>query len=93
MPPARFVRTLTTVAWDYLHRLSRQTDAADLRVRCLMVLLSAQRRTVAEIATVTCFGEDTVVYWIDRYERDGLAGLEDRPRSGRPPKSHSGSPR
>lgn len=27
----------------------------------------------------------TVVRWRDRYAREGLAGLEDRPRSGRPP--------
>jgi transposase len=26
----------------------------------------------------------TVQRWLDRYERDGVAGLEDRPRSGRP---------
>lgn len=28
---------------------------------------------------------DTVVRWRSRYEREGLDGLQDRPRSGRPP--------
>ena len=82
MPSARFVRSLSTVELDQLHQLYRRTDSADLRTRCQMVLLSAQRRAVAEIAAWTFFGEDTVLYWIDRYEQDGLAGLEDRPRSG-----------
>jgi transposase len=28
---------------------------------------------------------DTVVRWRSRYEQEGLDGLQDRPRSGRPP--------
>ncbi len=87
MPPARFVRALNSAELDQLQQLYRQTNSADIRSRCQMVLLSAQHRAVAEIAACTFFGEDTVLYWIDRYERDGLTGLEDRPRSGRPPKS------
>ena len=90
MPPARFVRALSPVELEQLQHLYRKTDSAALRSRCQMLLLSAQRRAVAEIAAVTFFGEDTVLYWIDRYEQAGLAGLEDRPRSGRPPKSYAG---
>jgi transposase len=52
-----------------------------------MILLSSQGRSVAEIAQLTFFEEDAVLYWIDRYEAEQLVGLEDRPRSGRPPKS------
>jgi hypothetical protein len=81
MPPARFVRSLNTTELHQLHQLYRQTDSADIRSRCQMVLLSAQQRAVSEIAACTFFGEDTVLYWT------GVAGLEDRPRSGRPPKS------
>ena len=87
MPPARFIRPLSPTELADLHQVYRQTASADLRSRCQIVLLSAQQRVVAEIATVTFFGEDTVLYWLDRYERDGVGGLEDRPRSGRPPKS------
>jgi transposase len=76
-----------TAELDHLHQRYRQTDSADIRSRCQMVLLSAQQRAVSEIAACTFLGEDTVLYWIDRYERTGVAGLEDRPRSGRPPKS------
>jgi transposase len=70
-----------------LQRLYRTTSSADLRTRCHMILLSTQRYTVAQIAALLFFGEDTVLYWLNRYEADGLAGLADRPRSGRPPKS------
>jgi transposase len=87
MPAARFIRTLLPDELATLHRVYRQTDSADLRSRCQIVLLSAQYRAVAEIAAVTFFSEDTVLYWLDRYDREGITGLEERPRSGRPPKS------
>jgi transposase len=51
-----------------------------------MILLSAQGHGVAEIAQLTFFDQDSVLYWFNRYEAEGLAGLEDRPKSGRPPK-------
>ena len=58
-----------------------------------MILLSAQHYTVAQIAALLFFGEDTVLYWLNRYEAQSLAGLEDRPRSGRPAKRATSDPR
>jgi hypothetical protein len=52
-----------------------------------MILLSAEGYSVAEIAHLTFFEEDSVLYWFERYEADNLTGLEDRSRFGRPPKS------
>lgn len=52
-----------------------------------MILLSADSHSVGEIARLTLFDENSVLFWFDRYETDGLTGLEDRPRTGRPPKS------
>lgn len=51
-----------------------------------MILLSAGGHSTAKIAELTLFDENTVLYWFNRYETDGIAGLEDRPQSGRPPK-------
>jgi len=61
-----------------------------------MILLSAHDFPVAMIAELTFFKEDSVLYWLDRYESQGLSGLpalaarpgEDRPRTGRQPKSN-----
>ncbi len=88
MPEARYVRALSAVELKALRDLYRHTDQADVRTRCQMILLSAQGRPVSEIAQLTFFNEDSVLYWLDRYESQGLSGLEDRPRSGRPPKSN-----
>jgi transposase len=87
MPAARSIRTLTDDEKQGLRKLYRQTDQADLRTRCQMILLSAEGYSVAEIARLTFFEEDSVLYWFDRYEPKNLAGLEDRPHSGRLPKS------
>ena len=87
MPTGRSIRTLTETEKQELRKLYRLTDRADLRTRCQMILLSAEGYSVAEIARLTFFEEDSVLYWFDRFEAENLAGLEDRPRSGRPPKS------
>jgi transposase len=85
MPPARYVR-LTSTQESALKHLYRHTDNADLRSRCQMILLSSQGRSATEIAELTFFDRDTVLLWFDRYEAEGLAGLHERRRSGRPPK-------
>ena len=54
--------------------------------RAHMVLLSARGYTVEQIAEIFGVGEDVVRKWLHRYERQGPAGLDDRPRPGRPPK-------
>jgi transposase len=87
MPAARSIRKLTEAEMQELRELYHQTDKADLRTRCQMILLSAEGYSVAEIARLTFFEEDSVLYWFDRYEAKNLIGLEDRPHSGRPPKS------
>lgn len=87
MPEARYVRCLSEAEQKALRELYRDTQNADVRTRCQMVLLSAQEYRVSEIADLTLFNEDSVLYWLDRYESQGLSGLEDRPRTGRRPKS------
>lgn len=87
MPAPRDIRKLSQEEQTALQKLYRETEKADIRTRCQMVLLSAQGHSMAEIAKLTFFEEDTVLYWFDRYEAENLNGLEDRPRSGRPSKS------
>jgi transposase len=87
MPAPRFVRPLDAVTRAVLQARYRTTNDADERSRCQMILFSACGKTVPEIAALTWFDTDTVLYWIDRDEAEGLDGLATKPRSGRPPKS------
>jgi transposase len=68
--------------------LKRMTRQAIGRVsqRAHMILLSAQRCTVPELATLFAMSRATVRFWIGRFNVHGPAGLYDAPRSGRPPK-------
>lgn len=54
--------------------------------RAHMVLLAGRGFAVAEIARIFDCGEDVVRQWLRRYREGGEAGLEDLPRSGRPPR-------
>jgi transposase len=52
--------------------------------RARIVLLAAEGRPAREIAERVGCSLPTVKTWRARYERDGLEGLHDRPKSGRP---------
>ena len=68
-----------------LETVSRQA-VGRVALRAQMVLLSGRGYSVPRIAEVHDCGEDVVRTWLGRYRREGVAGLEDLPRSGRPPK-------
>lgn len=54
-------------------------------LRAQMVLLSDRGHSVPQIAVIHGCGSDVVRTWLHRYRRRGVAGLQDLPRSGRPP--------
>ena len=55
--------------------------------RARIVLLAADGESNVRIAELVGVSRPTVTAWRARYERSGLAGLEDQPRSGRPRKT------
>jgi transposase len=57
---------------------------AGLAQRARIVLLAADGVSHTEIAELAGVSRPTVISWRRRYERSGLRGLEDQPRSGRP---------
>lgn len=63
---------------DNLHGRWRQAT------RAAMVLLSLHGLARAQIAELLDCHPATVRRWIIRFNGEGLAGLADRPRSGRP---------
>src|SRR5690242_21374492 len=68
-----------------LERVSRQA-VGRVALRAQMVLLSGRGYSVPQIAHIHDCGQDVVRIWLHRYEREGIKGLEDEPKSGRPPK-------
>ena len=76
---------LTDEQRDELDRLYRMTKVPRVRTRAQMVLLSAEQDlTAPAIAAIVRESADTVGRWLKRYLAEGLEGLRDAPRPGRP---------
>jgi transposase len=76
---------LTPTQTAQLDRLSRTTKVPRLRTRAQMILLAAEQGLkVAQIARIVRESEATVLRWLKRYRAEGLEGLQDAPRPGRP---------
>jgi len=70
---------------EQLDRLYRTTKVSRLRTRAQMILLAAEQGLkVAQIARIVRESEATVLRWLKRYRAEGLEGLQDAPRPGRP---------
>jgi transposase len=85
---ANRVKTVTVSAADRVElerRVRSQTGSARDARRARIVLLAAEGRPAAEIAELVGCSVNTAGAWRAAYVERGLAGLEDRPRSGRPP--------
>ena len=74
-----------------LEAVSRQATGR-VALRAHMVLLSDRGYSVPEIAAIHACGVDVVRTWLHRYARHGVAGLQDHPRSGRPPQDRLAGP-
>lgn len=81
------VQALSSEEIAALEELYRQTKDADVRSRCQMILLSNEGLSPPQIAKQVRFHRRTVTRYIQRYEEEGIDGLQTRPRSGRPPKA------
>jgi len=66
-----------------LEQVSRQA-VGRVALRAHMVLLAVRGYRVPQIAVIHDCGEDVVRHWLHCYQQQGVAGLDDAPRRGRP---------
>ena len=80
------VRPLTDAEHRTIHRLAKsRTEPARLVERAQMVRRAARGEALGAIATALGCNVETVRLWGKRFNAQGLDGLHDRPRAGRPP--------
>ncbi len=87
MPALRSPRMvdLTVEGRAALVQLTRRPSvAAGLAQRARIVLLAAEGLPVRQIAPTVGVDRTVVRRWRDRFRAEGLVGLTDRPRPGRP---------
>jgi transposase len=76
---------LTPLQHTELDHLYRTTKDPRLRTRAQIAFLAAeQRRKVPQIAAIVRESEATVLRWLKRYRAEGLHGVHDALRPGRP---------
>lgn len=81
-----FVRALTSAERRELARLIRSNGDARIVRRSQMIRLSAAGQTAGQIAALWEITDQAVRQTIQRFNAEGIAGLADKPRKGRPPK-------
>ncbi len=80
----RVVDLTVEVRASLVHLTRRPSVAAGLARRARMVLLAADGLAVRGIAAQVGVDRNVVRTWLDRFRAQGVAGLADRPRLGRP---------
>jgi transposase len=83
--PTKFVKPLTTEQREQLNALMKSTAPQRTRRRAHAVLLSARRYSLEQIADIYQVDRDRVSQWLEWWEAEQVAGLDDDPRSGRSP--------
>ncbi len=66
------------------HLASSRTEEARMVERAKIILACLEGKAVKDIAHDLKIRPNTVIDWRKRFAREGMAGLHDRPRAGRP---------
>jgi transposase len=86
MPRTRRLRPLTDTERVELERLARsRSEELRLVERAKAILLVYAGQSIQHAAAQVRHHAATVGQWLTRFEQQGLAGLQDAPKSGRPP--------
>jgi len=80
-----YVRQTTDEERQELRIMTRRA-VGRVSQRARLILLSAERQTVPQLAKTFSMSRATVRFWIRRFNAEGPAGLYDQERSGRPRK-------
>ena len=66
--------------------LSLKRSSAHNRIseRCHALILSSRGYSITQLSDIFEVKRDTIRMWFDRWESEGLSGLADLPKSGRP---------
>jgi transposase len=83
-PASLFAAPLSAIEQSSLQAMYRHHDNYYTRQRAHGVLLSSEAWSVREIAAILGVHRQSVASWLHAWEHEGLCGLLEKPRSGRP---------
>ncbi len=82
--PTKFVSKLNKIQIKQLKQLWQNGHSTRVRQRAHGILLSSKRYSIDDIADILEVRRDSISSWIQAWERTGIAGLYDKPKSGAP---------
>jgi transposase len=80
----RAVKVVTDLSPEQLRRKARTETDAHKRIRLLAIANVLDGMSRQEAAQSVGLSRNALHHWINRYNREGVEGLSDRPRCGRP---------
>lgn len=80
----RYVKPLPEYVKETLKEMHKNHPKSRARMRAHIILLSAEGYQIDEIANIYQIKRDTVCRCLTNWESQGLVGLLDKPKSGRP---------
>lgn len=87
-----YVDPLTESESNSLQKIIREQLSVWTRIRATAVLLSNQKMPLQSIASVSGVCRQTASIWLTHWKEQGIDGLVDKPRPGRPSKLSSQEP-
>lgn len=84
--PYKFVSPLDKAQIGLLQHIVKEDPSARARMRSQSILLSSKGYGIADLAKIFDVSRNTVSIWIDQWEQDGVASVDDHARSGAPTK-------
>ena len=82
----RHTKELRPKQKETLKLLIKNSDIFRVRTRAQAIILSSNKYSVEEISKFYEVDRDSVSSWIDKWEKNGVDGLYDGKKSGRPSK-------
>ncbi|WP_139204261.1 helix-turn-helix domain-containing protein, partial [Azotobacter beijerinckii] len=80
----KFVSPLSDTDLQALMEAYVHAEKPALRRRAHAIVLSHKRYSINQISDILAVTRETVSLWFDAWEADGLEGLRDKARPGRP---------
>ncbi|WP_128548340.1 helix-turn-helix domain-containing protein [Larkinella soli] len=82
----RNIKNLTVQEVDLLRQTIRESQNNVLKKRCQCVLYSYYGLTVSELMEMFSVDRRSIYNWMNRWQKGGLQGLQDKPGRGLKPK-------
>ena len=85
MSRLKFVQSISDTVKAELTDIYEKHPNFRTRQRAHAILLSSKGYTIMQLQEIFEVDRDTISIWFDRFKEQGVAGLEERPHTGRPP--------